>query len=247
VDVTTEEADRFLAACSVLGDHELERRLLHSEVTDVEMFRSSTADTYEFHFADGSRGAFKSIEGAGKNAAAFQHTAASVVLNDVSAWLVARALGYDHLIQGVVIVTCSAADVSLGTLQHWFPGEPGGPGWEDASQLRHAALLDALIGHQDRNATNFSYDGDADELGLYDNSFSFALPGHQTSASEILRVAHGRDPALGDDLAAALDRFDGSMERDALSRILPPERWGRVLERATMMRERGELLAPLDF
>src|SRR5687767_4022056 len=52
--VTTEEADRLLAACQLLGEHDEERRLLHSEIVRVDLFRSGTSDTYQVTFADSS-------------------------------------------------------------------------------------------------------------------------------------------------------------------------------------------------
>lgn len=245
--MSSEEADRLLAACRLLGGHADEARLLHAEVERVVLFQSQTADTYEFYFADGSKGAFKSIEGADRNAAAFGHTAASVVLNDVAAWLTARGLGFDDLLRGVVVTTCSHADAGLGSLQHWFAGDPSGQGWQQSRQLRRAALFDALIANQDRNATNFKYDDTTDELGLYDNSFAFALPGHQTSGSAILTQAHADDPGLDGDLQAALARFQGSDERMALEEVLAPDRFARVVERCERMRSIRELLEPFDF
>jgi hypothetical protein len=242
-----EEADRLVAACRILGGHPNEERLLHAEIERVVLFQSQTADTYEFYFADGSKGAFKSIEGAERSAAAYGHTAASVVLNDVAAWLVARGLGFDELLRGVVVTTCSHGNAGLGSLQHWFAGDPSGQGWEQSSSLRKAALFDALIGNQDRNGTNFKYDGSTDELGLYDNSFSFALPGHQTSSSVILDRVHADDPALENGLQAALDRFQSSDEKAALGKVLAPDRFARVTERCDRMRNSGEFLAPVDF
>jgi hypothetical protein len=245
--VLSEEADRLVAACRILGGHPSEQRLLHAEVERVVLFQSQTADTYEFYFADGSKGAFKSIEGAARSASAFGHTAASVVLNDVAAWLVARGLGFEELLGGVVVTTCSHPGAGIGSLQHWFAGDPSGPGWERSSGLRRAAVFDALIGNQDRNGTNFKYDDATDELGLYDNSFAFALPGHQTSGSLILDRARSDDPGLASDLQAALGRFRGSEERHALAEVLPSERLGRVIDRCDRMRNSGELLAPFDF
>jgi hypothetical protein len=245
--VSSEEADRLVAACRILGEHPSEERLLHGEGERVVLFQSQTADTYEFYFADGSKGAFKSIEGAGRSASAYGHTAASVVLNDVAAWFVARGLGLDELLRGVVVTTCSHAGAGLGSLQHWFIGDPSGQGWEQSSNLRKAAVLDALIGNQDRNATNFKYDQATDELGLYDNSFAFALPGDQTSSSVILNRAHIDDRSLESDLQAALDRFQSSDERAALEEVLAPERFARVIDRCDRMRNSGELLAPFDF
>lgn len=245
--MSIEEADRLLAACRILGGHPDEERLLHAEVHRVVLFQSQTADTYEFYFGDGSKGAFKSIEGAERSASAFGHTAVSVVLNDVAAWLVARGLGLDELLRGVVVTTCSHADAGIGSLQHWFAGDPSGQGWEQSSHLRKAAAFDALIGNQDRNGTNFKYDDATDELGLYDNSFAFALPGHQTSGSVILNRAHTDDPTLGGDLQAALDRFHVSNEKGALEEVLAPDRFARVMDRCDRMRNSGELLAPFDF
>jgi hypothetical protein len=245
--VTSEESDRLLAACRLLGGHPDEERLLHAEVARVVLFQSQTADTYELYFADGSKGAFKSIEGAERSAAGYGHTAASAVLNDVAAWLTARGLGFDHLLRGVVITTCSHENAGLGSLQHWFLGEPSGLGWERSSDLRSAALLDAVIGHQHRNPTNFKFDDGTDELGLYDNSFAFALPGHQTNASVILEQAHSADASLESDLVSALDRCAGSEERRALELVLAPDRFAAVVARCERMEASGELLAPLDF
>jgi hypothetical protein len=174
VKVTTEEAERLLAACRILGDHPDEQRLLNAEISDVVLHRSGTSQTYEVRFADGSRGAFKSIEGGANSATTYGHTAASVVLNDVASWLVAKGLGYEDFLGGVVVRTCSHAGVGIGSLQTWLDGDPSGSGWEQASRLREAGLFDCVTSQQDRNNDNFNYDASTDEIGLFDQSFTFA-------------------------------------------------------------------------
>jgi hypothetical protein len=141
--LSPEEAERLLAACRLLGGHAEEVRLLRSEVSDIKLYRSGTSQTFEITFADGSRAAFKPIEGVEATAAAWGHTATSVILNDYAAWLVARGLGYDSLIGATVMATSSAPGVGIGSMQVWFDGQPSAPGWEQATQLREAALLDA--------------------------------------------------------------------------------------------------------
>lgn len=241
--MTSEEADRLLAACRLIGGHADERRLLKAEVEAVREFKSGTSKTYEVTFGDGSRAAFKSIEGVEANAAGYGHTALSVILNDYAAWLVARGLGKDLLVRGIVIVTCPEPGVGIGSMQTWLDGDASGAGWENASQLRAAGLFDALIGQQDRNGSNFVYDGTMDELGLFDQSFTFSLPGHQAGASDILARLHSEDTAqLDENLTDALNRFDGSEERSALQQILAPDRYARMEARIALMRERGKLL-----
>jgi hypothetical protein len=246
--MTTEEAERLLAACRLAGEHAAEKQLLRNEVERVSLFRSGTSQTYEIAFADGSRAAFKPVEGLEATASAWGHTAISVALNDVAAWLVARGLGFETLVRGVVITTCPEPGVGLGSMQTWLEGQPSASGWETASQLRQAGLFDAVIGQQDRNGTNFVYDDSMDELGLFDQSFTFPLPGHQKGASEILGRLHASGAATVDDeLLEALDHFDASPERGALQEILAPDRYARVEARIALIRQRGVLLSGGEY
>jgi hypothetical protein len=110
-------------------------------------------------------------------------------------------------------------------LQTWLDGEPSGDGWTEARNLRQAALFDSVTAQQDRNNTNFNYDADADEIGLFDQSFTFALPGHQQGACEIVAEAHRADEAkLDDELCEALDQLEASPELASLDEVLSPER-----------------------
>jgi hypothetical protein len=246
--LTTEEADRLLAACRLLGSHPDEIRLLRAETDSVTLFRSGTSETYEVRFGDGTRAAFKPIEGVEATAAGYGHTGASVILNDYSAWLVSRGLGFDVLIRGVVLATCPLPGVGIGSMQTWLDGTPSEPGWQQAAQLREAALFDAVVGQQDRNGGNFHFDAATDELGLFDQSFTFALPGHAHGASELLREVHAQGAAgLDQTLIDALERFDGSTERTALQEVLAPDRWARLETRVALMRTRGELLQPGEY
>lgn len=246
--MTTDEVDRLLAACRFLGNHPEEIRLLQSEIASVTHYRSGTSQTYEVRFADGSGAAFKPIEGVEASAAGYGHTAASVILNDYAAWLVARGLGFDRLLGGTVLTTCPVPGVGIGSMQTWLDGNPSGPGWEQAAQLREAALFDALIGQQDRNGSNFNFEPTTDALGLFDQSFTFPLPGHQAGSSTFLAHLHAQGDAVLDQvLVDALDRFHGSPEQAALQEILVPDRWARVTARAQLMRQRGELLLAGEF
>lgn len=205
--MTSEEADRLLAACRYVGGHPDERRLLRAEVDTIVLHKSGTSQTYEVTFADGSRGAFKPIEGVEQSAAGYGHTGLSVILNDYASWLVARGLGQDVLIRGVVITTVPEPGVGIGSMQTWLEGTPSGSGWETSSQLRYAGLLDAVIGQQDRNGENFMYDDSNDELGLLDQSFTFPLPNHAQSAFSILNELHSQGVAQLDS-ALAIALFD---------------------------------------
>jgi hypothetical protein len=246
--VTTEEAERLLACCRRVGSHPDELRLLKGEIGRVALFQAGTSQTYEVTFVDGSRGAFKPIEGVEQTAAGYGHTALSVILNDYAAWLVACGLGQESLVRGVVIATCPEPGVGIGSLQTWLEGDPSGAGWDQAAQLRAAGLFDAVIGQQDRNGTNFVYDDADGSLGLFDQSFTFPLVGHQVGASEILARLHADDAAeLDDDLLKALDGFEGAEERAALQQILAPDRYARMEARIALMRERGKLLQPGEY
>jgi hypothetical protein len=242
---SAEEAERLLGACRVCGENNVERELLHKEIADVHLFRSGTSETYEVEFSDGTHAAFKSIEGAENSAPGYNHTGASVLASDYAAWLVARGLGYEHLVGGVVLTVCSHVGAGLGSLQVWLEGDPSGSGWETSGRVREAALFDALIAQQDRNGTNFNYDSPNDEIGRFDNSFAFAIPGHNMSQSAILAQAHSDSPALEQDLLDALERFEASPEQTALEAVLEPARYARLRERAAEMRQTGELLTPL--
>jgi hypothetical protein len=246
--MTTEEAERLLAACRLAGGHPDELRLLRSDVANVSLFRSGTSQTYEITFGDGSRAAFKPIEGVEASAAGYGHTAASVILNDVASWLVARGLGRETLVRGVVVTTCPEPGVGIGSMQTWLDGHPSAGGWENAGPIRHAGLFDAVTGQQDRNGGNFVYDDVSDELGLFDQSFTFPLAGHTAGASEILARLHADGRAqLDQPLLDALDRLDASAEKAALQQVLPPDRYARTEARIALMRRRGELLQPGEY
>jgi hypothetical protein len=245
--VTTDEITWLLAACRHQGAHPAEESLLHGGIREVAEFRISTSSVYKLTFEDGREGAFKSIEGAGLNAGGYNHTAATSLLSDVAAWVVAKALAYEHLIGGVVLTVCAYPGVGFGSLQAWLPGEPSGEGWQTSPRAREAALLDALIAQQDRNGTNFNYDDSTDELGLFDNSFAFALPGHSRGTSVIVEHARATQVDLGDDLVQALERFQTSKELNVLREFLPPDRVARMEERASMMLANGELLPQGEF
>jgi hypothetical protein len=241
--LTSEEADRLLAACRVAGGHADEQRLLKTEIDKVQLFKSGTSQTYEVTFSDGSRGAFKSIEGVEATAAGWGHTPCSVILNDVAAWLIARGLDYGSLVRGVVVTTCPEPSVGIGSMQTWLEGQPSASGWETASQIRHAALFDAVIGQQDRNGSNFVYDDSLDELGLFDQSFTFPLPGHQQGASEIVNRVHADGTGqLDQELEDALDRLEVSAEFATVQQILAPDRFNRMVERIGLIRQQGQLL-----
>jgi len=145
-----------------------------------------------------------------------------------------------------VLTTCSHAAAGLGSLQHWFSGEPGADGWQSSASLFQAAVFDAVIAQQDRNMTNFSYEPDSDTLGLFDHSFAFALPGHPRTAAAIVEAARARDPRLPRELVLALRHFLESEESEMLGEILERERYERVLERARRMLDTGELLEPTE-
>jgi hypothetical protein len=241
--MTPDESERLLAACRLAGEHPDELRLLRSEVSGTTLFRAGTSQTYEVTFSDGSRGAFKPIEGVEATAAGWGHTACSVILNDVAAWLVARGLDYGSLIRGVVVTTCPEPGVGIGSMQAWLEGQPSASGWETASQIRQAGFFDAVIGQQDRNGSNFVYDDSLDELGLFDQSFTFPLPGHQQGASEIVNRVHADGNAqLDQELEDALDRLEASGEFAAAQQILAPDRFDRMVERIGLIRQQGELL-----
>jgi hypothetical protein len=245
--VTSEEAERILTACRAQGAHPAECQLLNTGIDDVRLFQSGTSETFVIEFSDGSTGAFKSIEGADRNAAGYGHTGAGVLVNDFSAWLVARGLKFEHLVGAVVITVSSIEGASVGSLQVWLPGDPSAAGWETSSRIRRAALFDAVIGQQDRNGSNFNYDAASDEIGLFDNSFAFAVPGAQRNASEIVANVHAVDAALDDDLFDALDALDGSDELQLLEEILEPQRFDAFVDRIDEMRTSGTLLPPLEF
>jgi hypothetical protein len=245
--VTSDEINWLLAACRLLGPHPAEQYLLHAEIREVNEFRISTSSVYKFTFEDGNEAAFKSLEGAEITAAGHNHTSATALLSDVAAWVVAKALGHEELVGGAVLTVTSYAGVGLGSLQHWLPGEPSGVGWQSSAHARTAALFDALIAQQDRNGSNFNYDDSTDQIGLFDNSFAFAVPGHNRGSTEILQHVHSSEPTLEQDLLDALARFEGSAELAVLQEILPPDRFTRLRERASRMRTEGELLAPHDY
>lgn len=122
---------------------------------------------------------FKPFGGQSPNACLhYRQDRFEAVVHEVVAWRFAHALGgaWEPLIPTSVLRDIEG--IGPGALINWRKGLPDSAVFDDAKAQAHAAAFwDALIGQQDRHATNFRHDADRRRLALIDNAFAFARPG----------------------------------------------------------------------
>jgi len=143
--------------------------------------------TYKVELADGTIGYQKPAGGAAGNGAGYQVTAIEQVTHEAAAYHLAQAMGegYDGLVPPTVIV--DDPELGLGSIQQHAGATDAiavtiyGDQWENQiheDQLRHAALFDAVIGHQDRHAWNWRVTPKDSSgrrgIALIDNGYAFA-------------------------------------------------------------------------
>lgn len=127
----------------------------------------------------------------------YQQDPFEAVLHEVAAWRLALTMGppWDQLMPTAVFRTMQA--LGSGALVNKRRGspEPAPVVFENArAQADSAALWDALVGQQDRHASNFRYESESRSLALIDHGFAFAVPGNRCNASVFLdeRLAQNR-------------------------------------------------------
>jgi len=140
-------------------------------------------------------------------------------------------------------------DAGPGVLINWRRGSPDPAVFDQANaQVCAAAFWDALIGQQDRHATNFRYDAETRRLALIDNAFAFARPNDLHNQSLFLayrRSAH-MVPLNGSE-RTALETILGSDDLLGLRLFISEDRADAFEARARAMLERKMLPLPGAF
>jgi hypothetical protein len=190
---------------------------------------------------------FKPFAGQHPNACAnYQQDPFEAVTHEVAAWRLAYALGppWNQLVPTAVLR--SIDNEGPGVLINWRSGSPDPAVFGQAdAQVCAAAFWDALIGQQDRHATNFRYDAKARRLALIDNAFAFARPGDLHNQSLFLAYRRSAHRArLSGDEEAALERLLGSQDLLGMQFFVAEDRADALEVRAGRMLERKMLPLP---
>ncbi|MGA9874255.1 MAG: hypothetical protein WBQ21_00415 [Solirubrobacteraceae bacterium] len=193
---------------------------------------------------------FKPFAGQHPNACAnYQQDPFEAVAHEVMAWRLAHALGgpWDQLIPAAVLRDIQGP--GPGVLINWRRGSPDPVVFEQAgAQVSAAAFWDALIGQQDRHATNFRYDAEARRLALIDNSFAFARPSDLHNQSLFLAYRRSSHMTiLKEHEITALEQILDSDDLLGLRLFLAEDRANAFEARARGMLERKMLPLPGDF
>lgn len=221
-----ETIDGYLATSQPLKVQQLGGEPLSGQRTGD---RPGSSEIYLVTFHDGDQAFFKPLDGVDEETADyFEATAESVAVAEVAAVAIARHLGapYGDLVTSTVLREVNGA---LGTICWRLEGAMTAPNAIPADQRHPAALLDSLIGNQDRHMGNYLYDADAQRLGLFDHGFTFAVPGSYVNASYLLdsRLNEGAR-ALTAAERDAIERLDLSVVDGALTRDRLAALEGRV-------------------
>ena len=248
-------------------DHELESELHEARVLSVRPFdaeRVHVSKTYELVIDSGHLCIFKPadslLEAAsdglyhGKQALAqYDHTPVSTTISECAAWQLAKQLGtpWSELVVPTVMKFPEHPDTHVrmvGAASVFRGGDVARQGFYTAvpGQVSAAAFFDSLIGQQDRNKGNLLWYEARQVIYLIDHSFSFARPGANRGAADLVqwRWSHGsRDLADGE--LEALKRLLESSDTMTLRRFLAPERAEALEARARRMRETGEIVRGL--
>jgi hypothetical protein len=168
--------------------------------------------------------------------------------HEVAAWRLAHALGdpFEQLLPTAVLRDVAGA--GPGVLVNFRVGGPDPAVFAEApAQVHAAAFWDALIGQQDRHASNFRYDSTARRLAAIDSAFAFARPGdllHGALFIEHRLAQHGE--ALTEDERDTLEQL---LDQDlyGLPMFLAPDRAQAFQARTERMLASGVLPAPGDF
>lgn len=211
---------------------------------------SGASTTYVVVFASRRQAIFKPFAGQHPNTcAAYSQNPYEAVTHEVAAWRLAHALGGQSEQMVPAAVLRDLPGVGAGVLINWRDGQPDHAVFQDArAQARAAAFWDALVGQQDRHATNFRYDRQYRRLALIDHAFSFARPGdlcHEALFLRRRRSEHGT--ALQASEKEALERLLESDDLMGLRRFIASDRADALEERAQSMLKRKVLPMPGTF
>jgi hypothetical protein len=231
----------------------LEHLLLNDKVLTIAKNGTANAgvsSTYLVILESRRQAIFKPFGGQHPNACVnYQQDAFEAVTHEVVAWRLAHALGspWDQLVPTAVLRGIDGA--GPGVLINWRRGSPDPAVFDGArAQACAAGFWDALIGQQDRHATNFRYDAEARRLALIDNSFAFARPNDLHNQS--LFLAYRRSQHMTKLSQREIQAVEAILESDdllGLRLFLADDRAEALESRAKGMRTRKMLPLPGDF
>ena len=235
---------------------------------------SGDSQVFFLSLEDNTVAVWKPLGGVNHHTAAFYgHTPQDVMVNEAAAWQLAKRLGppFTELVPvavwrelpGVRDLLIDAnphgypqpgdiynADYDRGVLIQYVPGRPVLEPFtaEYAAQANSAALLDALIGQQDRHLTNFRWDASAGQLHLIDNGFAFPPADARSNESVFLRWRQvNHTPSINENLTAPerdrLLTLQHSGQLDAVASLLREDRGACLVDRCQTMLATGRLLA----
>lgn len=179
----------------------------------------------------------------------YSHHPDTVPLNECVAWRLAHRLGepVSRLVARCVLRSHEGEAGSLSGRRFGLPrsDEPFRRVPDDCSA---AAFFDSLIAQQDRHRGNYRWDSEAQELGLIDHGYSFALPGHFFNYSAFVTWRwSGSMEQLTVWESDALQQLLASTDLFGLRLYLEQDRAEAVARRADEMLQAGTIRAPRQF
>jgi hypothetical protein len=229
----------------------IEQTLLTEDVRAKSELQTNHPGVSRTHLVvlESGQAIFKPFEGQDPNACHhYGQTAIEAPVHEVVAWRLAHAMGepWSQLVPAAVLR--NIPDLNGGALLNYRAGGPNPEVFDRApGQVYAAAFWDALIGQQDRHATNFRYDPVENRLATIDNAFAFAVPGALCPNALFLawRRSDGGTMLRSGELEA-LEALLGS-DLHGLRDYLAPERADALEARAQGMLERHCLPLPGVF
>jgi hypothetical protein len=192
---------------------------------------------------------FKSFEGQNPNTCLnYRQSRVEAPVHEVVAWRLVHAMGkpWDQLIPAAVLRNIDG--LGGGALINYRVGQPTPDIFDLApGQVHSAAFWDALIGQQDRHATNFRYDAANNKLALIDHAFAFAKPGDISPNSLFLTYRRSNNGVML--VEQELEALDALLSADlyGLRDFLDPERGDAFEARAQRMLQQRQLPLPGVF
>lgn len=231
----------------------LEHVMLHEPVLDTSPNGTSNPGasmTYVVVFQSRRQAILKPFDGQNPSVCAnFQQDRFAAITHEVAAWRLAYALGghWEQLIPTAVLRNMD--EQGPGVLVNWRDGSPDSDVFNEArAQVHAAAFWDALIGQQDRHASNFRYDHNSRRLALIDNAFTFARPNDLNNGSVFLaRRRSEHASSLTTQEKDALETVLNSSDLLGMRRFIAEDRAEALEARANKILACGMLPLPGDF
>jgi hypothetical protein len=250
--VDAQERANALYAANTEGSA-LEQLMLRETILYHEPLNTVNPGGSEAHlvvFESRREAIFKPFNGQnGNQCSHYGQDPVDAVMHEAAAWRLAMAMGapWDQLVPTSCLRHLPA--LGSGALMNRRPGAPDPAVFADArAQADAAGFWDALVGQQDRHATNFRYHAESRRLALIDHAFSFAVPGAVCNGSIFCarRRAENRH-SLSPSEMNALDVLISSGDLHQLRGYIVDTRADALERRATEMRSSGILSLPGAF